>query len=703
MRFIFRLLSTLTLVILSLSFAVADVLAEEKQTAPDQKSKPIELVVTGSLRKIAFSDLPSSGTVITASELETSPKDFAEMLNEVPAINYAGGSSRPRFFQIRGIGEFEQYEGVPNPSVGIIIDNIDFSGFGVPLSLFDIDSVEVLRGPQVTAFGANALAGVININTKSPSSYLSGGIELSAGNDSLKSFGFALSPNSLGEDSSVMYRLVHTGLTSNGFRYNEYLNRDDTNNRDESATRLRVSINSSPDSELSLSLININNKNGYDAFAIDNGFTTRSDRPGEDALTATGVALKGDVALSSDINLEILGNFLTANQTYSYDGDWGNNDFWSPYVPYDYFSKTDRIRNTFSEQIKLTNSETGQIDEISWAVGMFAQQLGEDTKIRDEFETTPYRLLDSDYNADTTSIFGEIELPIAERLSLTIGARLENREMRYSDSNDATFSPNDLMEGGSIGLKYHFRPDLIWYGNVSRGFKGGGVNPGTNVPEEKRLYSPESLLSSEIGLRGDFFKGRLSLDTAIFYMQRDDAQLKFAYQNDPTDPLSFTYVIQSAAEGSAYGLESRFNLELTDRINLFGSGALLSTEYTDVPAENLNLKDRDNSHAPNWQYSMGVKVDIADDVFGVVDLQGKDGFYFDDSHDQMSESYNLLNTTFGLKSGKVTWTLWVKNILDEQYGLRGFYFGVEPPNYEAKEYLQLGDPRTFGSTLTFQF
>jgi outer membrane receptor protein involved in Fe transport len=677
-------------------------LGEEAPKDQIGKSNPIELVVSGSLRKLSFSELPSSGTVILGSEIDVSPKEFSEILNEVPAINYAGGSSRPRFFQIRGIGEFEQYEGVPNPSVGIIIDDIDFSGFGIPISLFDINTIEVLRGPQVTAFGANALAGVININTNRPSRGMSGGIELSAGNNSFQSFGLALSPQGIGEDSALQYRLVHTGLWSNGFRYNEYLNRDDTNNRDESTTRLRVNLSTATDSELSLSLINVNNKNGYDAFSVDNSFTTRSDRPGEDALTATGVALKGNLAVSSDLNLELLGNFLTANQTYSYDGDWGNNEYWSPYVPYDYFSKTDRVRDTFSEQIKLSTKPT-LADNVGWAVGLFAQQLGEDTKIRDEFESIPYRSLDSDYDADTISVFGEVEVPVANQLSLTLGARVENREMRYSDSNKALFSPSNLMEGGSLGLKYHVRPDLIWYGNISRGFKGGGVNPGANVPEEQRLYSPESLISSELGVRGEFFKNRLSIDSSIFYMRRNDAQLKFAYQNDPADPLSFTYVTQSAAEGEAYGLETRLNLEVTERIDLFGSGALLLTEYTDVPDENLNLLGRENSHAPNWQYSVGARVDITEDVFGVVDLQGKDGFYYDDSHDQRSSSFHLLNSTLGLKLSRFTWTFWIKNILDERYGLRGFYFGVEPPEYQQKQYIQLGDPRTFGTTVSFQF
>ncbi|MCM2313469.1 MAG: Plug domain-containing protein, partial [Steroidobacteraceae bacterium] len=105
-----------------------------------------EIVVTASLRPIEVGDFPVSTTVLDAGVIEAAGlQHLQDVLGLVPNLNWSGGSSRPRFFQLRGIGELEQYQGAPNPSVGFLIDDIDFSGVGMPATSFDVDQVEVLR------------------------------------------------------------------------------------------------------------------------------------------------------------------------------------------------------------------------------------------------------------------------------------------------------------------------------------------------------------------------------------------------------------------------------------------------------------------------------------------------------------------------------------------------------------------------------
>src|SRR5450755_3505925 len=153
-----------------------------------------EVVVTASLRPTSVAQLPQSVTVLDAETLrEAGVQHFEDVLGMIPDLNWAAGTSRPRFFQLRGIGEVEQYQGAPNPSVGFLIDDIDFSGIGMPATLFDTRQVEVLRGPQGTVYGANALAGLISVRTQDPSAQFTVRGEATVGDFETRAVGVAVS------------------------------------------------------------------------------------------------------------------------------------------------------------------------------------------------------------------------------------------------------------------------------------------------------------------------------------------------------------------------------------------------------------------------------------------------------------------------------------------------------------------------------
>ena len=105
-----------------------------------------EITVTATLRAAPPIEIPSSITVLDQQTLRDAGRtNFEDVLGLVPNLNWAGDTSLPRYFQLRGIGELEQYQGAPNPSVGFLIDDIDFSGLGTAGTLYDLDQVEVLR------------------------------------------------------------------------------------------------------------------------------------------------------------------------------------------------------------------------------------------------------------------------------------------------------------------------------------------------------------------------------------------------------------------------------------------------------------------------------------------------------------------------------------------------------------------------------
>ena len=232
-----------------------------------------EIIVTADFRERAAAELPASVSVLEREEIERlAVQHFEELVGAVPNLNWSGDGHRARYFQIRGVGELEQYQGAPNPSVGFLVDDIDFSGIGTIATLFDLQQVEVLRGPQGTRYGANALAGLIYMRSAQPTADWNGRLQLMAGGDDAVSGGVALG-GSLNSDDSLLFRLSAHHHESNGFRDNPYLGRDDTNGRDETTVRGRLRWLPGQNWQFDLATILTDIDNGYDAFALDNSLT----------------------------------------------------------------------------------------------------------------------------------------------------------------------------------------------------------------------------------------------------------------------------------------------------------------------------------------------------------------------------------------------------------------------------------------------
>ena len=119
-----------------------------------------EVLVTAELRPALLLSQVGSISVISAEDIrEREAQHLEGVLSLAPNVNFAGGTSRARFFQIRGVGERSQFQEPLNPSIGLVIDGIDFSGLGGAATLFVVQQVEILRGPQGTLYGRNAVGG----------------------------------------------------------------------------------------------------------------------------------------------------------------------------------------------------------------------------------------------------------------------------------------------------------------------------------------------------------------------------------------------------------------------------------------------------------------------------------------------------------------------------------------------------------------
>src|SRR6056300_808105 len=170
-----------------------------------------EIIVTAEHRPVYVVEVATSVTVITSDTITArAAQHLEDLIRTIPNLNAASGASRNRYFQIRGIGERSQYQEPINPSVGLLVDGMDFSGLGLSASTLDIGQVEVLRGQQGTLHGANAIAGLISIQSAEPSHDSAHQIEVGTGNYSTQRWQIT-STGPL--QSNLSYRLALGGNT----------------------------------------------------------------------------------------------------------------------------------------------------------------------------------------------------------------------------------------------------------------------------------------------------------------------------------------------------------------------------------------------------------------------------------------------------------------------------------------------------------
>jgi outer membrane receptor protein involved in Fe transport len=667
------------------------------------KLEPV--VVTATLRPLAPERRAGGVSVLGADDVrEASVVHLEELLPQLPSLTWAGASSRPRYFQLRGIGELEQYQGAPNPSVGFLVDEIDFSGIGMIASTFDVAQVEVLRGPQGTRYGANALGGLIKVKTNDASPDRELDTELTLGSDGLWSAG-AVAGGALpgGHALDGAWRAVIERAVSDGFRRNAFLGRDDTNGRDETTARLKLHLASKGLWRADLALLHADFANGYDAFAIDNSFTTLSDRPGRDSQRSDGASLDLARATAGGGELRSLTAWTDSDIVASFDGDWGNERDWGAAGPYDYFSDTRRARRTLAEDLRWSSPADGP---LSWVAGVWIQRLEEDNRVADDgryLADSFVRTLESGYRATSVAAYGEGEFALSPATTLAVGLRLEQRDAQYADSDGVAFDPRDRMWGGELSLTHRIGDTHVLWATLARGYRAGGFNIGTTVPDDRQQFTDEYLWSAETGWKGEAGGGRRRADVNLYYMRREHPQVSTSLQTDPEDPLTFMFLTDNAGSGEAWGLESSAAVLAGERIELEAMLSWMGSRYHDYRFGDRDLEGRAFAHAPEWKAALAATWRHPSGWMARADLSGEAGFYFDTSHDQRADSRFLASFRAGYEAARWSAEAWVHNAFDERYPVRGFYFENEPPDFPTRLYLRWGDPRQAGVTIRYSF
>jgi outer membrane receptor protein involved in Fe transport len=662
-----------------------------------------EIIISSDFRQSQLKNIPTSISVIDAEVIgQRNSRHLEDLLALTPNVNFASGASRGRYFQIRGIGERSQFVAPLNPSVGTYVDGIDFTGFGGAATLLDIDQVEVLRGSQGTRFGANALAGVINLKSADPSAENQGYLKTSA--SSYNGISVETAVGGLLNDQ-WLYRAAIGKTASDGFIKNTTLNKKDTNNIDELTSRLKLRYLAADNLTIDFTALHLDIDNGYDAFSLDENRNTMSDQPGHDRQKSTAFVINSSWNKSDAVAINTI---LTTNRTdteYGYDEDWTGPELQPGYQAFDNYLR-DIARD--SAEVRWVSGPEGQIAGSDWLFGIYHQTSTIDLTRDYTYDS----LFASQYDTKSSSLFVQASTPLRDNLALTSGLRFEKWQSDYSDSVLINGNNDEHLFGGKFALELTTEANDLVYLSLTRGYKAGGFNAEPNLPSESdRHFDTEYQWNYELG--GKFYSpdGKLTNHITAFYTDRKDLQLKSSTAiTNEAGAASFVDFTTNAGKGYSYGVEWEMTWQVQDNLTIASSLGVLKTkitEHNNSDPDAFNLENRAAAHAPEYSYATSVNYDLSDKLTAILEVQGKDEFYYSDSHNYQSQSYNLVNARLVYAANDFELSAYINNAADKDYGVRGFSgWDADPRSgdgFDETEFQQLGSPKVIGMSVKADF
>lgn len=674
-----------------------------------------QLTVTAGFRDNNLMDFAGSASVINDIELkERAARHIEDIISAVPNVSFSAAGSRARFLQIRGIGDLEQFVDPKHfPSVGIVLDGIELSNVATGALLLDSEQVEVLRGPQGTRFGASALAGMVNILGKNPGDKFEA--ELTGGYGNFDTWNISGSAGGPITDN-LKVRASIRQFSSDGYTDNAFLGRDDTQEKDELAARVKLLWDVTDRIDASLTALYFDSENGYDAFSLDNVRTTITDQPGSDDQQIAAVALGFDVDLGQVGDVEIKATYTDSEELYAFDEDWVFSGFCNGVrcAPSDEFFSTDAVERN-RDQATVDLRWLNEFDRLSVVTGAYIHHR------REDLSRQRFGFFGSDYVTNRYALYGQLEYEFNDRFTARVGIRGEAFDDDYKDSTGIDTQSNDSYWSGDATLEYRVTPETLLYVTAARGAKPGGVNTSATsfapfistrfqpFVAERQRFDTETLFNKEVGLKGRYLDDRLALRLAAFHTDRSDAQLEASLYDAAT--FIFVASLDNVSEAENYGIELELDWALNSKLDFIARAGWLGTDVDSMPVFDLDLNDfrtlrgRDQTKAPDWQYHFGLRWRPIEPLTAQVAVEGQTENFFGYYHDEKLDGYTVMNASVGYQYRSANIRAWVRNLLDEDYAVHGFYFANDPRDAFTvnRNYQQLGEPRVYGVEVSWAF
>ena len=567
-----------------------------EQRQPPQQLE--EIIVTATKREQSSREIPVSITALKGEDLERiGARDMKDYLMQSPGITLVDseyGEARGRNLTVRGVGP-GSYTGLGNQTMGQFIGDVPmtdpFGNFGAPdLDPFDLKTVEILRGPQGTTFGASALNGAIRYAPNEPeldNFLVRGFVDRVSVKDGGADQTYALAVNAPTGDQSAI-RI--SGLLQNAPGLYDNLKRDTPDADTRRKWTARAAWRWEPTEKLSVNLMGLKQQSHVDDVLLaDNpdGRFENNYKVGESFIDFGFGLASIDTRYRFDDwgTLVLQGNWQEKRSKGDVDSNLsltGGLGIETIRGPFDYSTRGN------SQELRLVSPGGGNWD---WIVGVFRRDY--QATVHAEVALPIGTVLSSDIdplNARETAFYGELTRHLGAHWEVTAGARRYTTSLRGEQITSALGTPYKSTPVGQdesgispkFSVTYKPNDDIMAYASVSRGFQFGGINttvaplsfpnPATGTPIPTS-YDSSVLWNTEIGLRTDWLDKTLRLDLALFDIRWDEAQLQQQtggqVSNDPyVDNVGKVRI--RGAEGSfswltpLQGLSLNFNASYTD-------------------------------------------------------------------------------------------------------------------------------------------
>ncbi|HVO00275.1 MAG TPA: TonB-dependent receptor [Steroidobacteraceae bacterium] len=691
-----------------------------------------EVVVTAQKREQNLQNVGTSITALGSADLQAGGlKDATAIAAMTPGLQFNQYSPTITVYNLRGVSQndFSDHQEAP---VAVYVDDAYVASMGALAgSMYDVDRVEILRGPQGTLFGRNATGGLIHYISKRPTADTSGYVDVTAGNygtlNTQGAFNGALSDDVFG-------RLAFATDSHNGYIHNRI--GPDTNDQKQYALRGQLLFKPSADGEILLNVHGLKNDHevsgiyswqashpdpatglgyfigpndlsngvcgGCDAFGYKNPssdlFNQAENRAGLFDRTVWGSTVHVDWNLAGGAHFASVTDYLHMHKDYGEDSDMG------PFSIFNY--DTHQKYHQFSQELRLNGSQGA----LRWIAGVYFLSYTTDNQALTDFTGIgglPGGGAIFSLKSDSYSGFGQLENDFTANWTGILGARYTNdrKEFRFHEldpfgagSADFDDSHSWGMTSAKLELDRKFGTDNMVYGSYNRGAKGGGYSaPSTGLVDTATLrFNPETLNSFELGFKSEFWNRSARLNAAVFH---------YDYKNYQGFVLQGLTQVVVNLDAKVSGAEVEFAVVPTEGLNIEIGASALDTKADKVPLPSGIALDRDLPQAPKLSLNASVRYQwpAAGGKLSIeADAKWNDSQYMElvNAPVDYQKGYALSNARFGYTSGSGDWDAhaYVRNLSDERYKVYNLDLSVLGFNQGV-----YGTPRTYGIEFAYHW